>query len=191
MRAWSGGTGGYKLGANYVGPTLIADEAQQQGYAQVLWLFGEKNEVTEVGAMNCFLVFRDAQGVIEVATAPLSDGYILPGVTRDSILALLRRHIEGKATIEGLPPREQLKVTERKIYMQEVIDTQAAGQLVESFGAGTAAIIAPIDRIGFRGTDYPIPVGKDGFGDIARVLLRELVGRQVGAIDEKGWSHIC
>ena len=62
MRAWSGGTGSFKLGANYVGPTLIAAEAQKEGYSQVLWLFGEKQELTEVGAMNFFVVFRTPDG---------------------------------------------------------------------------------------------------------------------------------
>lgn len=126
-----------------------------------------------------------------MATAPLSDGYILPGVTRDSILTLLRAHAAGELTLSGLPPKEQLRISERKVYMQEIIDGVANGTVVEAFGAGTAAIVSPADRIGFRGKDYMIPVEGDGFGAVARTMLRELVGRQTGAIEHPGWSVVC
>ncbi|KDN52791.1 putative BAT2-branched-chain-amino-acid transaminase [Tilletiaria anomala UBC 951] len=190
VRAWTGGTGSYKLAANYAPATVPAAEAAKQGYQQVLWLFGDKLELTEVGAMNFLLVFRKPD-VIEIATAPLDDGYILPGVTRDSILTLLRMHITGQLTITGLPPADKLLVSERKVFMHEVIEASRTGSIVEAFGAGTAAIIAPVDRIGFEGKDYSIPVGKNGFGDIAWTLLRELIGRQTGAIEHKGWSVVC
>ncbi len=126
-----------------------------------------------------------------MATPPLDADYVLPGVTRDSILALLRAHSAGQLTLEGLPAGSQVKVSERKVVMQELIDAVQAGKLVEVFGAGTAAIVSPAARIGYRGVDYAIPTEADGFGTFARVMLRELVGRQTGAIDHKGWSVVC
>jgi branched-chain amino acid aminotransferase len=60
IRAWPGGTGNYKLGANYVGATLVASQAQLQGHSQILWLFGDDLELTEVGAMNLFVVLQRA-----------------------------------------------------------------------------------------------------------------------------------
>ena len=72
VRAWPGGTGNAKIGGNY-GPTMKAgDEAVKQGYQQVLWLFGEKKHITEVGAMNVFFVIQNAQtGRNELVTPPL------------------------------------------------------------------------------------------------------------------------
>ncbi len=62
VRAWPGGTGQSKLGANYCAPTRIAAEAQEKGYDQVLWLFGDAAEITEVGAMNILMVFKQDDG---------------------------------------------------------------------------------------------------------------------------------
>jgi len=87
VRAWPGGTGNSKLGGNY-GPTIKASaEAAERGYDQVLWLFGEHDEITEVGAMNVFFLLENyITGRRELVTPPLDRGDILPGVTRRSIL---------------------------------------------------------------------------------------------------------
>lgn len=59
---------------------------------------------------------------------------ILPGVTRDSVLALAREHASGQSRIDGLP--DKLRISEREIPMKEVQDAARAGTLVEFFGTG-------------------------------------------------------
>ncbi|GAO16316.1 hypothetical protein UVI_02017030 [Ustilaginoidea virens] len=141
VRAWPGGVGDKKLGANYA-PCIVPQlQAASRGYQQNLWLFGEEEYVTEVGTMNMFVVIKDKQtGQKELITAPL-DGTILEGVTRDSVLTLAR---------ERLVP-EGWKVTERKYTMKELFEASQQGRLVEAFGAGTAAIVSPIRTIAWKG----------------------------------------
>lgn len=136
--------------------------------------------------MNLFVVFKHGDSSYELVTPPL-DGMILPGVTRDSVLALARSHISKEITIPNLP--SNLTVSERPMTMAEVKAAAAEGRLVELFGAGTAAVISPVDRIGYLGEDVLIPTGKDGMGPISRPIWEELVGRQTGAI-ESDWSVI-
>ena len=115
VRAWPGGVGGSKVGGNYAPTILPGAEAQARGYGQVLWLFGEDDEVTEAGAMNVFFVIAAEKGRGDEAAArrtlvtpPLDRGDILPGVTRRSVLELARER--GDA----------LDVVERSIAMPEV-----------------------------------------------------------------------
>ena len=90
VRAWKGGTGDCKMGGNY-GSSLFAQcEAVENACQQVLWLYGEDNQITEVGTMNLFLYWINEDGEEELATPPL-DGIILPGVTRQSILDLAHK----------------------------------------------------------------------------------------------------
>ena len=91
IRAWPGGFGNAKVGANY-GPSLVAQgEAREKGYEQILWLFGPEGYVTEAGASNFFVVWRDvASEQLQLVTAPLGDGVILDGVTRRSVLEIAR-----------------------------------------------------------------------------------------------------
>ncbi|SPO34921.1 probable BAT2 - branched-chain-amino-acid transaminase (cytosolic) [Pseudozyma flocculosa] len=188
VRAWPGGTGCYKLAANYVGAVMPALEAQKRGYQQVLWLFGPEKQVTEVGAMNFFMVKRRGEKV-EIATAPL-DGTILPGVTRDTILSLLRSYIAGEVDLDGLPAREVVEVNERQITMDEIVEAVERDEVVEVFGAGTAACVCSVERIGYEGTDLKIPIGPDGMGLFTRTMLREVTGRQWGVIPSQ-WSQVC
>lgn len=186
VRAWTNGTGSYKLGANY-GPTLVpGEEAEKDGYDQILWVF--QNELTEVGAMNFFIVFALPDGTYEVATAPLEDGYILPGVTRDSILVLLHEHARGTHVLPGLPPPEKVRVSERKIFIQEVLEASEQNRLAEGFGTGTAAIISPVEEIKYHDQQILLPIGDDGKGLFARVLTKELAERQRGTQSYPGWS---
>ncbi|KAJ7357115.1 aminotransferase [Mycena albidolilacea] len=183
VRAAPGGTGAYKLGVNYAPGVLPQKAAAALGYAQNLWLHGEEHELTEVGTMNMFVVFSKEDGSTELVTPPL-DGMILPGVTRDSVLTLAREHVSGKR----LPNlTEKLKVSERRVTMKEVKEAAAAGRLVEMFGAGTAAVISPVNRIGYLGEDVHIPTGEDGMGPVSRPIWTELVGRQWGTIPSE-WS---
>jgi branched-chain amino acid aminotransferase len=89
VRAFPGGTGHVKLGANY-GPTILPQiEAAKQGYSQVLWLFGDNHEISEVGTMNIFFFIKNEKDEDELVTAPLNDT-VLPGVTRDTILNITK-----------------------------------------------------------------------------------------------------
>ncbi|GMF61951.1 unnamed protein product [[Candida] boidinii] len=116
-RAWPGGVGDKKLGANYAPCIKPQLEAGERGYQQNLWLFGPEHNVTEVGTMNFFVVFKDSKtGKKELVTAPL-DGTILEGVTRDSVLALAR---------EKLNP-DEWEVNERYCSIQEIADRSDKG----------------------------------------------------------------
>ncbi|OSX67729.1 hypothetical protein POSPLADRAFT_1064245 [Postia placenta MAD-698-R-SB12] len=186
-RAAAGGIGAFKLGANYA-PGLVAQKmAEEKGYVQNLWLHGPEHHVTEVGTMNAFAVFKHPDGVTELATPPL-DGIILPGVTRDSVLTLARDHALGKAKVPGLT--DKLKVSERPFTMREIKEAAEAGTLVEFFGTGTAAVISPVDRIGYLGEDIHIPTGPDGMGPISRGIWQQMVGIQTGAISPHPWSVV-
>jgi branched-chain amino acid aminotransferase len=83
--------------------------------------------------MNLFVVFKQADGTLELVTPPL-DGMILPGVTRDSILSLARSHVAGTQRIPNLTPK--LVISERGVTMKEVCDAAQSGRLVEMFGSG-------------------------------------------------------
>ncbi|RUP44440.1 aminotransferase [Jimgerdemannia flammicorona] len=135
VRAWPNGTGANKVGGNYaigIKPQLMATK---QGYQQNLWLFGEDHQLTEVGTMNCFVLWKDDKGELELVTPPL-DGSILPGVTRDSILGLAREW--GK-----------FKVSEKSVSMPQIKEAVKQGRMLEMFGAGTACIVSPIKKIGY------------------------------------------
>ena len=179
--------------------------AAAEGFQQILWLFGENDELTEVGTvcipqvpsaftdwshllhqMNLWIAIKDEQGRLELITPPLED-IILPGVTRDSVLRLAEWHQDPSNPLKIADLPEDMKVTERKITMPEIVQLQKEGRLVEMFGTGTAAVISPIKEIGYKGDRIPVPVGKDGLGDVARAMLREITGRQLGTI-KSDWS---
>ncbi|GAA5883232.1 hypothetical protein JCM16303_007320 [Sporobolomyces ruberrimus] len=197
VRAWPKGTGDCKFGSNY-GPCVAPQiEAAQKGYQQVLWVFGEEEELTEVGMMNCFPVFKLEDGSIELATPSLENGLSLPGVTRDSILSLARQHASGQITLPNLPPASQQKlvVSERKITMSEIVQASQKGTLLEVFGSGTAAVITSVEKIGYKGGDVEVPVdggeeGESGFGRIAGSMMKVLNEIQYGE-RESEWSWIC
>ncbi|PKI85364.1 branched-chain-amino-acid transaminase [Malassezia vespertilionis] len=183
VRAWPGGTGASKLGANY-GPGILPQiEAAKQGFQQNLWLFGDEHWLTEVGTMNLFIVMKKNDQTLEVVTPPL-DGMILAGVTRDSVLGLLRAHSSGEAPLAGLP---KIEVSERNINMKEIVDAAEKCNLVEVFGSGTAAVVSPVNKIGYLGEDISIPVGDSGFGAVAESVLNKLSAIQWGK-EEHPWS---
>ncbi|GBP43429.1 Branched-chain-amino-acid aminotransferase [Eumeta japonica] len=146
VRAFPGGVGNRKVGSNY-GPTIeVTARAAKLGHHQVLWLFGPDHELTEVGAMNIFMVYINEHGDKQLATPPLN-GLILPGVTRRSILELASQW-------------EDLAVCEEVITMDRVIELNKSGRLLEMFGAGTAVLISPISRIGYLEHDIHLPTMK-------------------------------
>jgi branched-chain amino acid aminotransferase len=155
IRAWPGGFGNAKVGANY-GPSLVAQgEARARGYDQILWLFGEECYVTEAGGSNLFVLLKNkSTGRKELITAPLGDGVILEGVTRASVLELAMSGCLG----------QDIDVIERQFTMRELIDAVDQGLLLEAFGSGTAFFIAPVQDIHFRGLDLVLPLGVEGCG---------------------------
>ena len=137
VRAWPGGFGYAKVGANY-GPSLMANsEARARGYDQVLWLLN--GMVTEAGASNFFVVWREKNTrKLQLVTAPLGDKIILDGVTRRSILHLSRERLVGKAKENAKGGLEPLEIVERQFTMEDIVEAAEGGRLVEAFAAGTA-----------------------------------------------------
>jgi branched-chain amino acid aminotransferase len=139
IRAWPGGFGDAKLGANY-GPTLVAhDKAVRSNYDQILWLSGPEGYVTEAGASNFFVVWKSPDGEVQIVTAGLHDGIILEGITRRSILELVRhKYLQEDAWLGGNQRLEPLTAVERDVSIQEIQTAVAEGRLLEAFAAGTA-----------------------------------------------------
>ncbi|KAI8323340.1 branched-chain-amino-acid aminotransferase [Martensiomyces pterosporus] len=177
VRAWPGGVGGHKLGANYAPSVAPQVEAEKMGYQQVLWTIGEDHELTEVGTMNLFVLWRNELGETELVTPPL-DGTILPGVTRDSILELARSWGE-------------FKVSECRVNMKQVAKACDEGRLLEVFGAGTACVVSPVNRIFYRGRDYAIPLDpanpESQAGPVASRIHKALTDIQYGEVPSE-WS---
>ncbi|MEO8763331.1 MAG: branched-chain amino acid aminotransferase [Ginsengibacter sp.] len=137
-RAAKGGTGSAKCGGNYGAAFLPTKIAKSEGYDQVLWTDGKDNKyIEESGMMNVMFVIN---GVL--VTPPISDS-ILDGVTRDSLLTI--------ANDLGY------KTEERPVSIDELQYAFKNGTITEAFGAGTAAVVAPISLICINGVDYPLP----------------------------------
>ncbi len=167
VRAFPGGTGSVKPAGNYA-PALLADlEARRVGCHTVMWLDGrERRYVEECGVMNVFFVIGD-----DVITPPL-EGTILPGVTRDSAIALLRDM--------------GYTVRERPIAIDEVVAAHAAGTLRECFGTGTAATVSHVRSIHRGGRQYVLPpVEARTVGASVRQRLVDLATGRVA--DTYGW----
>lgn len=167
VRAVRGGTGFAKTPANYAASLKAQEIAHDKGYVQVLWLDGvERKYIEEVGSMN---VFFKIDG--EVIT-PSLDGSILPGITRDSVIHLLKHW--------------GLKVSERKLAVQELFDAHAAGKLEEAFGTGTAAVISPIGELNWN--DHIVTLTEGKIGKLSAKLYETITGIQNGDLkDEFNW----
>jgi len=167
VRAVAGGVGNVKTAGNYAASIMAAVEAQKQGYTQVLWLDAiERRYIEEVGTMNIFFLIND-----ELITPPLT-GSILPGITRDSVLRLTKDW--------------GIKVSEKRIAIDEVLAAEEQGSLQEIFGTGTAAVISPVGELNYKGRVCTINHGKTG--TLARKLFQELQAIQNGhKKDPYGW----
>jgi len=178
-RAWPGGTGGSKLGANYAPGILPQAEAAKKGFSQILWLFGPELQVTEVGTMNIFFFWNKPGGGKELVTAPL-DGTILPGVTRDSVLTLAREW-------------KEFEVSERYFTLNDVIKAIQEDRLIEAFGAGTAAIVSPVEGFSYQDKYYKVPLDasnpKATVGKLANRFAETLMSIQYGKTPHK-WSVV-
>jgi branched-chain amino acid aminotransferase len=170
VRAFPGGTGDIKPAGNYAAALLAEQEARESGFHSVLWLDAtHRSFVEECGVMNIFFVIDD-----EVVTPPL-EGTILAGVTRDSALTSLRDM--------------GVKVTERRISIEEVVHAHERGQLRECFGTGTAATLSHIARIRYRDADLRLPpVSERG---VASMLRERLTAIANGSYPDKhGWLDV-
>ncbi|TRY87807.1 hypothetical protein DNTS_015712 [Danionella cerebrum] len=193
VRAWRGGVGEYKIGGNY-GPTIaVQSEAAKLGCQQVLWLYGESEEITEVGTMNLFIYWTNESGEKELLTPPL-DGVILPGVTRQSLLDLAREWVseyekfsEDKRVGE-LIGKGDFKVTERRVFMHELLAALDAGRILEVFGAGTACVVCPVGSLLYKGQTYQIPTMQNG-PDLAKRFHKELTDIQYGRV-QRDWAPL-
>jgi len=167
VRAVEGGVGAAKTAGNYAASLLAAEEAHHAGYTQVLWLDGvHRRHIDEVGTMNIMLRIGD-----EVVTPPLS-GTILPGVTRDSALTILRDW--------------GLKVSERPVSIDEVVAAADDSTLREVWGTGTAAVISPVGQLGYK--DRQIVINGGQIGELTQRLYDAITGIQYGtAPDKYGW----
>ncbi|MCW1430923.1 branched-chain amino acid aminotransferase [Novosphingobium sp. JCM 18896] len=167
-RAAPGGTGAAKCGGNYAASLVPQAEAIERGHDQVVFLDAAEHKwIEELGGMNLYFVFADGTLV-----TPALTGTILPGITRDSILALARD--------EGLTVRE-----DRYSLEQWQADAQS-GKLVETFACGTAAVVTPVGKVSGREVEFTI--GSGGPGQLTQKLKSRLVSIQRGeAPDPHGW----
>jgi branched-chain amino acid aminotransferase len=167
VRAVKGGVGEAKTEGNYAASLKAQKEASEKGYSQVLWLDGqERKYVEEVGAMNVFFVIGDT------VVTPALEGSILPGITRLSAIEILKD--------------KGYNVEERRISVDELIESSKKGELKEAFGTGTAAVVSPIGELCYNDVKYEISDGR--IGKISQELYDELTGIQFGEIkDTRGW----
>lgn len=168
-RAGRGGTGGAKCGGNYAASLIAQLEAKEHGCQQVLFTDAASHRyVEEAGSMNVFFVLDDT-----VITPP-TDGTILEGVTRDSVLQLA----------DALGYRTET----RPISIEEWRSAAEAGRLTEVFASGTAAVITPIAEL--VGDNVAIHTPVSGMGPVAAALHAELTGIQYGTRPDRfGWMH--
>ena len=166
-RAAPGGVGFSKNAGNYGGSMLAATEAKKQGYDQVLWTDSTEHKwLQEVGMMNVFFIIDNV-----AITPDLAEGTILEGVTRSSV-------------IKGLEEMG-IKVEERKINIDEVITAYKAGKVAEVFGTGTAAVIAPVKELNYKG--YRMEFNPDNY-KISKHIKSWLNDIREGkAEDRYGW----
>ncbi len=168
VRAVRGGTGFAKVGGNYAASLIGQQKAEENGYAQVLWLDGIYHKyIDEVGAMNVFFKING-----EIIT-PKLEGSILPGVTRRSAIELLRS--------------EGYTVTERRISIDEVSEAHDAGKLEEMFGTGTAAVVSPVGELYWG--NKKMTINNFEIGQVSAMLYEKLTSIQWGKAEDKfGWT---
>ena len=168
VRAVAGGTGEAKTAGNYASALKGQEIAHKEGYSQTLWLDGKEHRyIEEVGSMNIF--FKINGTVI----TPALNGSILPGITRDSMLHVLKS--------------KNIPVEERRISIDEVVEAYHNGTLEEAFGTGTAAVISPVGELKWR--DEKIVINNGKIGDISQMLYDTLTGIQNGTLEDAfGWT---
>jgi branched-chain amino acid aminotransferase len=167
IRAAKGGVGFAKNAGNYGGSLYPTQLANKDGYDQIIWTDAATHQyVEEAGTMNLMFII---DGVL--VTAPTGDT-ILDGVTRKSVLQIAKDW--------------GMKVEERQLSIKELVDGILNGSVTEAFGAGTAAVIAPIQTIGFEGKDYELAARTDS--DFSAKVFKEINQIRLGEIhDTRNW----
>ncbi len=170
VRAVRGGMGYTKAAGNYAVSLKGQVVAGEKGYSQVLWLDGvERKYIEEVGAMNIF--FKIAGEVV----TPALNGSILPGITRDSVINVLKS--------------KNIPVSEKRISIDEILEAYDKGTLEEVFGTGTAAVISPVGELCHKGKKMVINNGE--IGEVSQMLYDTITGIQSGVVEDTfGWTVV-
>lgn len=168
VRAAVGGVGFAKTGGNYAASLRAQLKAKEKGYAQVLWLDAkDRCYIEEVGTSNVFFKIKG-----KIITPSLS-GSILPGITRKSVLELLKDW--------------GYEVEERKISIDEIIGAHKDGTLEEAFGTGTAAVISPIGELRYK--EHAMVIHNMETGELSKRIYDEVTGIQQGRKEDKyNWT---
>ena len=168
VRAFPGGIGFTKAAGNYGMSMYPTQKIREMGYDQILWTDGfEHKYVQEIGTMNVFFVIGDT-----VITPDITQDTILAGVTRDSVITLLKE--------------KGIKVEERPLSIDEIEAAYHAGILKEAFGTGTAASIAPIHKLTFHEDEMNMPPLENW--EVANFLKQELNDIRHGRKEDvHGW----
>ncbi|MEO6190701.1 MAG: branched-chain amino acid aminotransferase [Saprospiraceae bacterium] len=163
VRAAEGGVGYAKAAGNYGASLYPTKLAKEKGYDQMMWMDAKEFKyVQEVGTMNIFFVLKD-----KILTPDLTGGTILDGVTRDSVIQILRE--KGHL------------VEEKHVSLEEIAQASINGNLIEVFGTGTAAVIAHVERIGYHGKD--ITLNPENW-NLSRMLKSEINGIRKGRVKD-------
>jgi branched-chain amino acid aminotransferase len=170
IRAARGGTGYAKCGGNYGGSYFPTQQARKEGYDQVLWTDARDNKfIEESGMMNVMFVIDG-----KLLTAPLSDT-ILDGITRESLLILAKDL--------------GYEVEERSVSIEELEKAFRNNSITEAFGAGTAAVVAPIKTINIKGSDFHLPDYTPG--NLSHKLKNKLESIRTGREEDSyNWNFI-
>lgn len=170
VRAVAGGVGHVKTAGNYAAGLKAQEGATAQGCSQVLWLDGvHRKYVEEVGSMNVFFYIGD-----KIVTPALTGG-LLPGITRDSVIQLLRHW--------------GYEVEERLISIEELVEAQKNGSLKEMFGTGTAAVISPVGSLYWQGEQ--LVIGDGSTGELSARIYDTITGIQTGRLEDRfGWRVV-
>src|SRR3990172_7127007 len=171
VRAVRKGIGECKTPGNYAASLFATEYARRQGFTQVLWMDGvEQKYIEEVGTMNIFIQLKN-----EVGTPKLTGG-ILPGITRESVLQILKDW--------------EIKVTERLIPMEEVISEYKKGNVLSVFGTGTAAIISEVEFLKYK--DVEMKFDRNQSSNLALNLFDKLTSIHYGLSEDKyNWlTHV-
>jgi branched-chain amino acid aminotransferase len=169
-RAGPGGTGSAKCGGNYASSLLPQQQAHARGCDQVCFLDARTNtNLEELGGMNVFVIHSDGS-----VSTPRLTGSILEGVTRSSVIQLLRD--AGH------------EVNERDIALGEVLAGLKDGPIAEVFACGTAAVVTPVGRL--AGAEFDLTVADGDAGKITMDVREQLMDIQYGrAGDRYGWTR--
>ena len=154
-RAAKGGVGYAKAAGNYAAQFYPTSIAKEEGYQQIIWTDSNNHKsIEEAGTMNLFFRIGD-----KLITSPTSDS-ILDGITRKSIIKLAK---DSKIDIE-----------ERIITVDELMNAQNKGELMEIFGTGTAVVILPIKTFGYQKNDFNLPDLKNPWSLMLKKKLNDI-----------------